>query len=76
MYEYTYDDGANMITKVTPWSDIFSDASIDDGWSKWGTWLVENAAAHHNAGGNATIALGVTPDDYGVTFSEFLSGVA
>ena len=32
VYAYTYDDGDNMLTKVTPWFDDFEDGNIT-GWS-------------------------------------------
>ena len=76
VYEYTYDDGDNMTTKTVPWEDTFDDGLIDDGWSKWGTWLVEDGAAHKNAASSGGLTLGVTPDDHEVTFSYMLEDVS
>jgi len=36
-YEYTYDDGDNLLTKVTPFIDDFEDGNYT-GWTTSGTW--------------------------------------
>jgi len=48
-YEYTYDDGDNLITKVEPFFDDFNDTDYA-GWSSSSSWSVSNGYMERSSG--------------------------
>ncbi|MCI0479549.1 hypothetical protein L0Y59_03310, partial [Candidatus Uhrbacteria bacterium] len=64
-YTYTYDNGDNLVTKVEPFADDFTDATIDGtDWSVLGTWSASTLAAKNTAGGACQLYRTVTDDDH------------
>jgi len=54
-YQYTYDAGDSMITKLEPFLDDFNDGAYT-GWSVWGgTWSASSTAMKNTSAGAATV---------------------
>jgi len=53
-YEYTYDDGDNLVTKVTPFLEDFNDQDYT-GWGTWtGTWSASSGYMEKTNSGAGT----------------------
>ncbi len=68
-YEYTYDDGDNLVTKVTPFFDDFDDGDYN-GWSTYYQWDASNGYLSKTSTANyGDVRVSNTNADVGVRFS-------
>ncbi len=76
VYEYTYDDGDNMVTKVSPFEDNFNDGN-GTGWTTSGTWTFTGNEARSDVDSAWDLFYRtVTDDDHGIRFDYVLDSAS